>query len=367
MANGTPEETSPAQPPQKRATVALNAAGIASLADRFTNFENRFEKLEETLGSIAARQVATVTTQQPQQPLPADHVGVAGEQSTKAQTPAPSTSRGQRFHPYARESTTKSPPAQTSVLTAFNAFTAAAPKPTHAMTSAEADPDIDDQVRTILESTVGHLAVKGKKKGFPHTYVYRGDKKERTNLGELNISEYCWGLMRVIEDQSLPAEDKPFLVAHLDAILEDSREFPWKNVRRWSEEIFSLVSEKRIKGGWSNENRIEMLRMSISRRYGQGPSNSQASLDETKKGSQTAKTSGQPQEHLRGGPPCKDFNNTSCSLQSCHMVDSVRRPHICNYCLINLSSIHTHAEKECRIKQKKTSALGIRQSQGFRE
>ena len=368
--NGSEDESAPTVTQQKRATVALNAAGIASLADRFSNFEQRFTSLEELL----TNRLATPSTPAATPAAQADHVEEAtgaGHKSAHGPVPTQGGSRGHRHHPYNNGRHTLQTPATGPVMTAFSSFAASAPPKVQQDTYLlDPEPEIDDQVRAILETTANRLATKGKKKGFPHSYVFRGEKKDRTSLGELTLSEHCWGLIRVIEDATLPPEDKPFLVSHLDAVLEDAREFPWENVRRWSEEVFSLISESRLKGGWSNETKIELLRMSISRKYtqeGKPSTTNPSNQSSTRSGATTTRAAPQQQDHLKGGPPCKDYNNNNCSLQSGHLVDGVKRPHICSYCLTNLSLVHQHSEKDCRIKQKKTSDQKPRQTQGFRE
>ena len=39
------------------------------------------------------------------------------------------------------------------------------------------DNEIDTQVKALLKTTASHLAIKGKKKGFPHSYVFKGKRK----------------------------------------------------------------------------------------------------------------------------------------------------------------------------------------------
>ena len=172
------------------------------------------------------------------------------------------------------------------------------------------DPEIDDQVQTLLASIVHHLAAKGKKGIYPYTFVFRGQKKETTGLWELSISEKCWGIMRVMEDVRTSAESKPYIVNHLDEELEDACDFAWAGVRRWLKEVFNQIADSRMCGGWSNDNRIQMLQMSVSR-IGPMISNSN-NQHQGKSHAATTKQSTQPTE--KGGPPCKDFNVGTCSL-----------------------------------------------------
>ena len=126
------------------------------------------------------------------------------------------------------------------------------------------DPEIDDQVQTLLTSIVHHLAAIGKKGIYPYTFVFRGQKKEKTSLEELSISEYCWGIMYVMEDVWTSAESKPYIVKHSDEVLKDACDFAWAGVSRWPKEVFNQIAESRMCGGLSNDSCIQMLRMSIS-------------------------------------------------------------------------------------------------------
>ena len=286
-----------------------------------------------------------------------------------------------RFHPYAQPSTHMAAPAQptawpaptwaaptssipVNIPAAFQSMAGRTPLPT---TAAElyndVDQDIDQKVKAILDSTAHNLAIKGKKICYPHNYVLRGEKKERMTISTLTIAEHCWAILRIIEDANLPAEYKPALVTHLDEVQEDAHEYPWPNVRRWSEEVFTRIGEKRLK--WSEENKIQMLRVSFSRT---GTTlTSQSTVANTGGGSGKGNTgsgratTANSKEQLRGGPPCKEFNSGACTQQGGHMVEGRRRPHICSYCIRNFSSIHTHAEKDCDIKKRQNTTQGKRQ------
>ena len=353
----------------RKNTVASNAAMIESMRD---SFDGRLARIEVALSALApqnakATESGLINTNDPQTTANGQdaitHAGVS-------ERPL----RSHRFHPYAAPNHVATPtpvPTTSSATTAagLQAFLTPAPDhQTYAPTQDTIDPNIDDQVRSILETTAHHLVAKGKKGIYPHNHVFKGPKKEKSSLGELSLAEHAWGIMRIIESDKTPADIKPHLVTHLDEVLEDARDFSWPNVRRWSEEIFALVAESRLKGGWANDNRIQMLRMSMSRVAPHtsagaisGQSKSQSSAGRPHPQSATTTT------ELKGGPPCKEYNAGNCTLQSGHIVDSFRRPHICSYCLTQLSSIHQHPEKECRIKARQVSTHSKKDQVGFRQ
>ena len=385
---------------QKRSTVAVNAALIQSMresnATRFTDMDVRFDSLQKALDTIISRtpmpasqhpqagpslQVTPPTTGDSTQPGGPGTSSIGNTDAQGVQTPAGMDHvhlRSHRFHPYGRPAThvgttpaasaATSAPGQTgaggSLQTSFQPLAGRTMFPaTGADLYSEVDKDIDEKVRAIFESTAHNLSIKGKKICYPHNYVLRGEKKERVALGALTIAEHCWAILRVIEDANLPQEDKPFLVAHLDEVLEDARDYPWENVRRWSEEIFSLVGQKRIPGGWSNESKIQLLRISYSHKL--SPHTAQGASSQVAAGSGKASSGGargvtSSREQLKGGPPCKDYNVGQCNQQNGHILDGVKRIHICQYCIQEFSSVHTHAEKDCEIKKRQGSTRGRR-------
>ena len=394
--------TSDDAPKQKKSTVAVNAALIDSVREstnsKFANIEERFDNFQKALDILIAREPAAGNPSADgatSQPPVALQVPLLGLPVHTDQGPVAGTSQGNqdrrwapqsnRFHPYGHPSQHAAAQAPAQTLPAHVAatglhLTTGAPNipagflglagrsalPTMgAQPYTDLDPAIDEKVKAILESTAHNLTLKGKKICYPHNYVLRGEKKEKVTLGTLTLAEHCWGLMRIIEDANLPPEDKPALVTHLDEVLEDARDCPWPNVRRWSEEVFTQIGGNRIQGGWSNDTKIQLLRVTFSRNsnpHTSAGASVQANSGSGKGSNSGARGSAPPRDQLKGGPPCKEFNAGNCTQQSGHMVEGIRRPHICSYCIAHFSSIHTHSEKDCEIKKRQGTSQGKRQS-----
>lgn len=163
-------------------------------------------------------------------------------------------------------------------------------------------------------------------------------------MNSLSISDHCWAIFRIIKDDSVPSEIKPYLVTHIDQVLEDTRNYSWAGaVRPWSNEVFSQVAEGRLSNGWASTHEIQLLRISIS----------QASMARITTLSDTAKATRQSQQQpynnnndqLRGGPPCMNFNSAKgCPLQSGHISNGQKLLHICTFCLINSAAARPHSE-----------------------
>lgn len=170
-------------------------------------------------------------------------------------------------------------------------------------------------------------------------------------INTLSISEHCWAIFRMIHDVEVPAEIKPHLLVHIEQILEDTQEYDWQAaVRPWSNAVFSRIAEGRIAGGWSARTEIQNLRMTIS----------QAST--AKIGSKDFNNPPRPQqptqsaEHLRGGPPCSNYNSQKgCPLPSGHLHNGKKLMHICAFCLFDSATARPHSEFYCRNRQRQNT------------
>lgn len=140
--------------------------------------------------------------------------------------------------------------------------------------------------------------------------------------------------------------------------MEDAREYDWElGVRRWSEEVFSRISEGRLLSGWHSSEEIQRMRMII------GQSKPQVSWPYTQnqqRDNSNRRQQAQPHlqsEILKGGPPCPDYNSvTGCTLKSGHIKDGKKMVHVCSFCLHNTSAANAHPEPYCRYKVRLTGA-----------
>lgn len=222
--------------------------------------------------------------------------------------------------------------------------------------SGSGEPSIEDQVRYIMESTPHQLTGKVPSGGFhyPYKYVTRGPEKRRLSFNNVTLAEHIWGMFRMLDDECTDPSIKPYLLSHMKEVAEDACEYEWgTHVRRWSEEIFNMVAEKRLPEGWKSSSRIQNLRTGMSR------------VDSARlalagpKDFPTKRFPAQPHasDSLKGGPPCASFNSAQgCSLHSGHLLNGVKQTHVCSYCLANTAAAHPHPEARCRTKQRHTAA-----------
>lgn len=140
-------------------------------------------------------------------------------------------------------------------------------------------------------------------------------------------------------------------------MIEDSCDFEWDSVRRWSEEVFTLIAENRLPGGWSATSRIQMLRMTISRSllHRAYPPRDNTQRDNWRQHpiQQYAQQQTQSVEAPKNGPPCTAYNGPSgCPLPAGHVVNGRKVQHVCTFCLYNSCAAYTHPEFQCRNKNR---------------
>lgn len=214
------------------------------------------------------------------------------------------------------------------------------------------DDDLDSRVQALLATSASNIARGNPTRPglFPFKYVFRGEDSKKVTMNSLSISDHCWAIFRMIRDESVPADIKPYLLTHVEQVLEDTREYSWHNaVRPWSNQVFSRVAEGRFAHGWASTHEIQLLRISISQTSTAKLANTTNDHQGTGRQHQLA----QANDQMRGGPPCMSYNSQrGCQLPSGHIVNGQKLVHICAYCLFNASATRQHPEFFCRNKQR---------------
>lgn len=176
-------------------------------------------------------------------------------------------------------------------------------------------------------------------------------------INSVTLPEHLWGIFRMIHYPKTNSDIKPCLFIHVEHIVDDAREYEWEvGVRRWSEKVFSCISESRLANGWHATEEIQRLRMIIAQSKPHSIRSYQQSQQRENFGRDNFAKRHQPQtvshnEILKGGPPCPDYNsNSSCTQKSGHIKDGKRLVHVCSFCLFNTSTANNHPEAFCRNK-----------------
>ena len=190
---------------------------------------------------------------------------------------------------------------------------------------------------------------------FPYQLVTRGEKRVKTTMGDLTLSEYLWAFIQMIKSKGQSDPDVPFMNMHLERIIEDTKKYEWGSVRMWSEEICTRVADGRV--AWSNTYEIDRL---------QGELAHKTLLATAKTG---AKEGGgyELSEELRKAkpaPPCKAYQHGSCTSDGDHVQNGYRHIHVCSHCFTNKCSFIPHPFKECKSKSYFTHKKSAQES-GF--
>lgn len=219
--------------------------------------------------------------------------------------------------------------------------------------------DNEEDIQHILSSTAHQLARGNQRPGlFPHKYVSRGPEQRRATLNSLSLPEYNWATLRMIKDQKVPADIKPYIISHLEEVNEDACEYDWPSaVRRWSEQVYTQVAEDRLPAGWASTDRIQFLRLTTSRVSTARIVNRDQNVRQRPpaKGAPSQHEGNKQNEGYKGGPPCPQFNSPQgCSFQSGHLGPNGNKlVHVCSFCLMNLAASNLHSEAVCRNKTRK--------------
>lgn len=95
------------------------------------------------------------------------------------------------------------------------------------------DPSLEAQVHQVLLNTASHLAKGNQKTGFyAHNYVSRGLEQKKMGLNSLTVLEYLHVILRMVKDQAVPSNIKPYLYSHLEELIKDAREYDWATAVR---------------------------------------------------------------------------------------------------------------------------------------
>lgn len=179
----------------------------------------------------------------------------------------------------------------------------------------------------------------------------------KATINSVTLPEHLWGIFRIIHDPKTDSDIKPCLMVHIEQIIEDAREFEWETgVRRWSEEVFSRITEGRLLNGWLSYDEIQRMRMVIAQSK---PivSRPQAQFSRNNYNRPQSNQLQSSQDILKGGPPCPDYNSaTGCTLNSGHIKQGKRLVHVCSFCLHHTSATNTHPEIYCRNKVRLTGS-----------
>ena len=230
-----------------------------------------------------------------------------------------------------------------------------------------------DQVSALLQSAQQISSIKGRP-SYPHEYVFRGPTRAKTGLNSLELAEFLYGLFRMLNDPKKQNPDCPHIARHLYNAVCDAKDYKWRQVREWSEDVLTSISQNEFSWG---DPEIEARRRGISQfRLGRlhpdqadskpatkptasaPPSSAPTSVSMSAHSAYPAPPASGAYKRGRSRPatnrtdqPCKAFNQvTGCAKPDGHSEAGVLMGHHCSWCRPNINKVHFHSDHMCQIK-----------------
>lgn len=229
--------------------------------------------------------------------------------------------------------------------------------------------DSDDARMTISELLRESGPTFNSKRGMvnfqPFKFIVRGEKCYKIGPGEANMAEYLSAIYVMMDDALCPLEWRPFMRKHIEEVTIMGTKWEWHICRRWSERIFKLLAEGRLKGGWSNEVYIKDLQRdyialgqrNTGEKYGR---NEYFRKGKGEDNIDNGYHVGRTYEKEKDGKPCYAWNwGRDCGNKSGpHGVGEERSLHICAWCAYRYRAMNNHAEKDCNNKRRYVDRRG---------
>ena len=230
--------------------------------------------------------------------------------------------------------------------------------------AAATDLNINNQMANLLSTAQQLSAIKGRPT-HPHDFIRRGPTQVKTALDSLDVPEYLYGLLMLARHHTTTEADRPRIAAHLIHVIEDAKDFLWKQVRGWSEEVLTKIAANAF--DWSAQGKIDSLRSEGSHYKGGSlhapPSNLNSHTERYITRPNDRHTNAPTNTMNRGSkrpfvrPPlnradeaCTTWNDSGCNKPDGHIEKGTAQGHHCKYCRKHYNSINFHTEPACRNK-----------------
>ena len=159
----------------------------------------------------------------------------------------------------------------------------------------------------------------------------------------------------MLEDPKIDAINKPRIRIHSDHVLEDAKDYEWEQVREWSEDTFTLLSQK-VVPLWDDqfESQNQHHRSSTSHDKAGRLNNTMSGSGHTRATKSKLYQVTTRSARDRSDICCPSFNTThGCGQQDQHKSGNLTYGHHCEYCRSVLELIHFHSTTDCRIKKRR--------------
>ena len=176
---------------------------------------------------------------------------------------------------------------------------------------------------------------------WPHEYVLSGLNKERVTYDQLNVTQWVAGFGRTMRDESDPIM-KQHMLEYLIALMDDANDFSWTSAKASHAVLLCRMEQGEIKD-FSDIASIDRIRRANAQKH------VSASV------AATHASMNKRQSKVTRSMPCTYFNQGTCMQQKTHETRGVLYKHICAVCFANTGRTFSHAETECKNKNKQMS------------
>ena len=218
----------------------------------------------------------------------------------------------------------------------------------------------------LLESATAFQKPKGTHL-FPHQFITRGDSCKKIELGQATMAEYFGAIRRLGAQPSFPVTSFPALLQHEEDLANMAVSWDWQICRRWSEKIFQMVADGRLREGWLDMAPIKDVQRDVctdavraqqarSAQYTpQDLHRAQPSSAQAVSAPSVSAPLNQREDYNKDtdGKPCYPWNwGKECGFQGSHGSSSDALLHICAWCAYKFRRQLKHKEQDCMKKRR---------------
>ena len=98
---------------------------------------------------------------------------------------------------------------------------------------------------------------------IPHQFISRGDSGKPIEQEQDSRAEYFATIRRITAHPAFPQSALAALYKHVEDLSITAISWDWPTCRRWSEKVFKLVGDGRLKLGWNDTTVIKNLQQDI--------------------------------------------------------------------------------------------------------
>ena len=203
---------------------------------------------------------------------------------------------------------------------------------------------------------------------LPHLFVSHGDACKSIGMGEATWPEYFEALRVMAASPSLLANWSQHISKHDTELVRMALSWDWPTCRRWSEQVFKLISDGRLLLGWDDPGAIKDLQRDICTSSNRPATFSYSHQSHTVSQPQSFQSTpsftqqfnspvNPPPQLMRSDKdsddkPCHQWNwGRDCDFTATHGALPAKFLHNCAWCAYRFKRLHAPHEQDCLKKK----------------